>query len=173
LHQQLGYMKAQMEGIRSQQAPADADAPPQQRQTRSPVDEGQVALNRSIIDSLDDAGVAEEVIEKITADDFPINTVMRDFLATSDHAAELAKAWADDPKEALRIRSLGEWAAQRAMEKQERAVSAKPAAPAKTTKAPPPVPTVGGRSSPSFDPEKASMEEFAVDWHARQAAKRR
>jgi hypothetical protein len=170
-------MQAQMENLRGSVAPpAEGDQPPQQRQAQSPPpadQDAQADLNRSILERIEDEGEEyEEVVEKITARNFPMTVAMRDYLATSDKAALVAKALADDPKEARRISLLSERAADRAMERLEQGIKPAKAAP-KTSTAPPPVPTVGGRSSPSFDPEKASMEEFAVDWHARQAAKRR
>jgi hypothetical protein len=171
LHRQFGYMQAQMEALRgsvTQQAPAEGDQPPQQRQTRSPVDDAQAELNRSILERIEDAGEEyEAVVETITAASFPLSMAMRDFLATSDKPAEVAKLLADDPKEARRISLLGERAADRAMEQLQARVSAK-AAP-KTTKAPPPVPTVGGRSTPEFDPKTADMDDYAPHWHARRA----
>ncbi len=171
LHRQLGYMQAQMESIRSPAAPpAEGDQPPLQRQTRSPspADEAQAEHNRSILERIEDAGEEyEAVVEKITAPSFPINVVMRDYLGEADKPAELAKWLADNPKEARRISLLSDAVAVRALERAEARLPAK-AAPARTTNAPPPPPTVGGRSTPNFDPAKASMEEYAEVWHARQ-----
>jgi hypothetical protein len=89
-----------------------------------------------------------------------------DYLGEADHPAQLAQWLTDNPKEAARIASLDPAVAVRALEKVD--AKLKPA-PKKTTQAPPPVPTVGGRSSPNFDPEKASMDEYAAHWKARQA----
>jgi hypothetical protein len=174
LHRQFGYMQAQMEALRgsvTQQAPADGDQPPQQRQTRSPSPAAEEAYdehNRSVLDSIADRGEEyEEAVDKIASDGFPMTKAMRDFLVTSDKAAELAKLLADNPKEAMQISLLGDRAADRAMERLEARASAKPAP--KTTKAPPPVPTVGGRSTPEFDPKTADMDDYAPHWHARRA----
>lgn len=176
LHRELGYMRAQMEAIKAAngQQPSEGDAaPPQRQQTRSsPRDEAQAELNRSILERIEDAGEEyEAVVEKITADNFPLSVAMRDFLAVSDKPAELAKLLADDPKEARRISVLGERAADRAMEQLQARLSAK-AAPKKTTQAPPPVPTVGGRSTAEFDLEKASMDEYVAFRKAQMRAKR-
>lgn len=171
LYRRLGGLEVMLEQRAPQsQPPAEGEQPSQQRQTRSssPVDEAQAELNRSILERIEDAGEDyEEVVEKITDPRFPLSVAMRDFLATSDKPAEVAKLLADDPKEAQRISLLGERAADRAMERLEQRASAKPAP--KTTKAPPPVPTVGGRSTPEFDPHKADMDEYAQHWQARQA----
>ncbi len=165
-----------MESLRASstaQQPGESETPPQQRQTRSPSpqDEAQADLNRSIVERIEGAGEEyEEVVEKITASNFPMTVAMRDYLATSERPADVAKALAEDPKEARRISLLSDRAADRAMERLEaRAKAPKPAP--KTTQAPPPVPTVGGRSTPEFDGEKASMDDYAKHWHARQAAK--
>lgn len=174
LHRELGYMRAQMEAIRAAngQQPSEGEAAPPQRQIQSPppADAAQGELNRSILERIEDAGEEyEAVVEKITASTFPMTVAMRDFLATSDKPAEVAKLLADDPKEARRISLLGERAADRAMERLEARASAKPAL--KTTNAPPPVPTVGGRSVANFDESKASMEEVAAVWKAKRGIK--
>ncbi len=176
LHRELGYMRAQMEAIKAAngQQPSEGEAaPPQRQQTRSsPRDEAEAELNRSIVERIEDAGEEyEAVVEKITAPGFPLSVAMRDFLAVSDKPAELAKLLADDPKEARRISLLGERAADRALEQLQARASAKPA-PKKTTQAPPPVPTVGGRSTAEFDPNTASMDEYVAHRRAQMRAKR-
>ncbi len=171
LHRRLGYTQARLEALEAasgQQQPSEGGAAPPQRQTRSPIDDAQAELNRSILERIEDAGEEfEKVVETITGN-FPMTTVMRDYLATSDKPAEVAKWLADNPGEAQRISLLGERAADRALERAERNLTAKP--PPKTTKAPPPVPTVGGRSTPSFDPETASMDDYAAHWKKRNAS---
>lgn len=172
LYRRLGGLEAMLEQRASQaQPPAEGEPPPQQRQTRAPeIDAGQAELNRSILERIEDAGEEfDDVIEKITNPSFPFSTAMRDYLATSDKPADLAKALADNPKEAFRISMLGERAADRAMEKMEAGLKAAPKSAPRSSNAPPPVPTVGGRSTPNFDPDKASMDEYAAHWKARQA----
>ena len=172
LYRRLGGLEAMLEQRAPQAQPSTEGEPAPQRQTRapSPNDEAQAELNRSILERIEDKGEEyEEVVEKITATNFPMTVAMRDYLATSDKPAELAKALADDPKEARRISLLSERAADRAMERLESGLvaAAKPAS--RTTQAPPPGPTVGGRSVASFDPNKASMDEYAPHWHERRA----
>lgn len=174
LYRRLGGMEAMLAQMQQSHTPpaAEGDQEPRQARAPAPADtEAQGDLNRSIIERIEDAGEEfEAVVETITARGFPISTAMRDYLATSERPHDVAKALADDPKEARRISLLGERAADRAMERLEAKSSAKPAP--KTTKAPPPVPTVGGRSTPEFDPHKSSMDDYAKHWAARQAAKR-
>lgn len=165
LHRELGYMRAQMEAIKASngQQPSEGEAaPPQRQQTRSsPRDDAQAELNRSILERIEDAGEEyEAVVEKITADNFPLSVAMRDFLAVSDKPAELAKLLADDPKEARRISVLGERAADRAMEQLQARIGA--AATPRTTRAPAPVRTLGGSSSTQAGPPKG-MDDFA-EW---------
>jgi len=102
------------------------------------------------------------VVEKITAPTFPISVAMRDYLATAKNPAPLAKALADNPTEARRISLLGERAADRAMEQLETGLNGPKAVP-RTTKALPPVRTVGGSISVRQDPGKMSMDEYA-EW---------
>jgi hypothetical protein len=176
LYRRLGGMEAMLAQFSQQGQPPQTDGEQtQQRQTRAPqptaADYAQGDLNRSLIDRIEEAGEGiegfDEVMDKITADNFPINVAMRDYLATSDRPAEVAKYLAEHPKEAQQICALGERAADRAMERIEAKLAKAP--PKKTTQAPPPVPTVGGRSTAEFDPEKASMEDYAAYWKERQA----
>ncbi len=147
--------------LQQQPPQAPEGAVPEQRQTRSPpVSEAEGELNRSILDRIEDAGEEyEAVVEKITAPNFPISVAMRDYLATSQNAAELAKILANDPKEARKISLLGERAADRAMEQLETRTASKTTP--RTTRAPAPVRTVGGSSTARHDPAKMSMEEYA------------
>ena len=159
LYRRLGGMEAIL-----QQQLQQAQSPEGTGQTRSPpVNEGQEELNRSILDKIEDEGEEyEKVVEKITAPNFPISVGMRDFLATSDKPAIVAKFLADNPAEARRISLLSDRAADRAMEQLEARVAPK-AAP-RITKAPPPVRTVGssGRSGLNelYD-SKTSMDRYA------------
>lgn len=123
------------------------------------------------MDRLEDAGDAiegfDKVMSTITANAFPMTTVMRDFLGASDKPAEMAVWLSENPNEAHRISLQSDVVAHRSMERAEAKLTAKPVPRAST--APPPVPTVGGRSTPNFDGEKASMNEYAADWNRRNA----
>jgi hypothetical protein len=112
----------------------------------------------------------DEVIATITAPDFPGSPTMRDFLEESDHPAHVAQYLADNPREARRIYGMNSAAAVRALEKIEAQVAPKKA-PAGST-APPPVPTVGGRSVTGRDYSKMSPDEYSVGWHERMAKAR-
>jgi hypothetical protein len=161
LNRQYGYMQAQLEALRSGGQQPNGEAVPQQG--RSPSGPDKSELNRSVIEKIEDEGAEyEAVIEKITAPNFPISDAMRDYLAVSKNAAQVARLLADEPKEAAKIFLLGERAADRAMEQLEARATAAKAAP-RTTRALPPPRTVGGSSSVRADPAKMSMDEYA-EW---------
>jgi TolA-binding protein len=174
LHRQLGYMQAQMETLRGSNGQQSDDGQPEQRQPQSPAETAaerrEAAAIRLVTERLEDAGEDiegfDEVMKTITGN-FPMTTVMRDFLGDCERPAEMAKWLADNKTEAARISLLSDAVALRALERAETKISAKPAP--KTTKAPPPVPTVGGRSTPEFDPKTADMDDYAPHWHARRA----
>lgn len=174
LHQQIGRLQAMIEGLRPQSPPAE-DGQPQERATRSPAEQAaerrDAMAARAVIERLEDAGEEIEGFDKVMrtiTGNFPMTTVMRDYLGVSDRPAEMAKWLAENEEEAGRIALLSDAVAVRALERAEAKLPAK-AAPARTTKAPPPNPTVGGRSTANFDPEKASMTDYADHWHQRQA----
>ncbi len=161
LYRRLGGLEAIL-----QQAQQPKDGEPPQR--TDPPNPAQEELNRSILDKIEDEGEEyEKVVEKITAPNFPISVAMRDYLATSEKPANVAKFLADNPQEAKRISLLGDRAADRAMEQLETRVSAK--AVPRTTKAPAPVRTVGGSASVRSDPSKMNMDEY-VKWRRSQSA---
>ncbi len=157
LYRRLGGLEAMLH--QAAQPPANGEVPAQ-RPSTPPVNEAVDELNRSILDKIEDEGKEyEEVVEKITDPKFPISVAMRDYLATSDKPAVMAKALADDPREARRISLLSDRAADRAMEQLEARVSAKPVP--RTTRALPPVRTVGGSSSVRTEPGKMGMDDYA------------
>ncbi|HXI68432.1 MAG TPA: hypothetical protein VNH41_10865 [Steroidobacteraceae bacterium] len=157
LYRRLGGLEAMLQQV--QQPPAPDGTP--QRQTPPP-DPAVEELNRSILERIEDeGGEYGEVVEKIAKPDFPITVAMRDYLATSKNPAAVAKVLADDPKEARRISLLSDRAADRAMEQLEARSAQKPAP--RTTRALPPVRTVGGSSSVRPDPAKMDMDDY-VKW---------
>lgn len=175
LSRQLGYLQAQFEASRP--TPQDqAESEPAQRQQRAPAVDADARRNgraiEALSDRLEEAGEEIEgfdrVISTITAGNFPGTVAMRDFLMETDKPAEMARWLADNPREAERISLLSDVGQWRALERAE-AKLAKPAP--KTTQAPPPVPTVNGRSTPAFDPEKASMDDYAAHWKAKHGIK--
>lgn len=167
-------MDAELAALRAAQQggqPGEGQQP--QRQERSPA---QVAPNpdlaehaRSVVERIEDAGEEiegfDKVMETITAESFPINRVIMDFLGETEKPADMAKWLADNPSEARRISRMSDAVAVRALEKAEARLATKPAP--KITNAPPPPPTVNGRGTPSFDPEKASMDDYAKHWAER------
>lgn len=166
LYRNLGRLEAMLQQQRQPQT--DETEPPQRTPQAPPqfVSEAEAELNRSILEKIEDEGPEyEKVVEKITVPGYPISTAMRDYLATSKNPAAVAKALADDRKEAQRISIMGDRAADRAMEQLEARVASKPAP--RTTRAPAPVRTVGGSSSVRPDPSKMSMEEYAEWRHKR------
>lgn len=170
LHRAIGRLE---ERISTLGAPPAGEGEPQ-RPTRTPqqiaADDADAEVSGSLIERLEDAGDEIEGFDKvmatITKPDFPINRVIRDFLSETDKPAELAQWMADNPAEVRRISRLSESVAVKALERREASLSAKPAP--RTTKAPPPVPTVGGRSTASFDPQTADMDEYKAYWDKRQ-----
>lgn len=108
----------------------------------------------------------EEVMETITARGFPISTTMRDYLEKAARPALMAQWLADNRDNAKLIYDMTSVEAVRELDKVAATFAPKPA---RTSSAPPPVPTVGGRSVATRDPEKMGMEEYAAHWEARQA----
>ncbi len=163
LYRRLGGLEAMLQQA-APQAPSGDGTPPQRQVQQAPSQLDELII-QPLIEKIEDEGPEyEKAVETITSKGYPISEAMRDFLATSKNPAQLAKALADDRNEAQRIYLLGERAADRAMEQLEARVSAK--APPRTTKAPPPVRTVGGSSSVRSDPAKMSMEEYA-EWRSK------
>ena len=151
-----------------------ADGTPQPRQPNpsAQIDPANAEAAKTVIERLEESGKDiedfDEVMETITSQDFSISRTMRDFLGESDRPAHLAQWLAQNPKEAARIARLEPAVAVRALEKAEARLPAAKAPPKKVTGAPPPVSTVGGGSTSSFDPNKAGMDDFAK-WRRRQA----
>lgn len=170
---EAGYWRGLAEA--NQRDPATGEPAP--RQAMSPeqaaVARAESEASKSVLDRLTEAGADiedfDEVIEKITASDFKISRTMRDYFGEADHPAQLAQWLSENPNEAARISRLDPAVAVRALEKADARMGTKPAP--KTTKAPPPVPTVGGRSAAAFDPDKAPMEDYAANWKQRNGVK--
>ncbi|HEX7971882.1 MAG TPA: hypothetical protein VF501_06650 [Thiobacillus sp.] len=110
----------------------------------------------------------DSVLETITASDFPVSPAMRDYLTEADHPAYVAQYLADHRKDAERIYGMNSAATVRELDKI--AARAVPKSRLNATNAPPPVPTVGGRSVHPGDPLKTDdMEEYHAHWEARRA----
>jgi hypothetical protein len=109
----------------------------------------------------------EDVMQTITSPGFPVSSAMRDYLEDSDKPALLAQWMAENPDQARQIYGMSSVRATRELDK----VAATLAKPAQVSKAPPPGPTVGGRTVVSRSPEDQSMAEYANDWHKRNASK--
>jgi len=177
LHRELGYMKAELDAIKAATRPIDSgegQSPRQEGPALSPAQMQAFAEHRdAIMERVEDAGDGiegfEKVMETIQAKSFPGTRTMLDFLGDTDKPAQMAQWLADNPGEARRISRMSDVAGYRALERAEAKLVAKPAP--RTTNAPPPVPTVGGRSSPAFDPSKASMEDYAAHWRASKGIK--
>lgn len=110
----------------------------------------------------------EEVMETITARNFPISEAMRDYLEEAERPALMAQWLADNRDRAKQIYSMNSAAAVRELDKVAASFAPKPA---RTSSAPPPVPTVGGRSVTTRDPKDMDMTEYASAWNARRASK--
>jgi hypothetical protein len=145
-----------------------------EQQTRHQEDTGKASeRNARLAERLVQSGKGiegfEDVMADITEPTFPISATMRDYLEESANPAHMAQWMADNRAEARKIYGLNSAAAVRALEKVEAQIAPKPAPNA--TKAPPPVPTVGGRTVTQADPAKMSMDEYAAYWSAREAAR--
>lgn len=108
----------------------------------------------------------EETWEELTSQPF-VSEPVAAYLMDAENKATLGDWLAKNPGEIARISALHPIAAVRELAKVEARIGSKPAP--RTTNTPPPPPTVNGRSTPQFDPEKASMEEYAA-WRSKQEA---
>lgn len=173
---EAGYWRGVAEA-KSSQSESPADGSQQQQQTRQApaVDPGEVEHSKTVLDRIREAGEdsddVDDVMDALTSDDFKVSRTMRDFIGESDKPFDLAKWLTENPKEAARIARLDSAVAVRALEKAEARLATKPAP--RTTNTPPPPPTVNGRGTPQFNPETASMEDYAKHWEARKAARSR
>lgn len=131
-----------------------------QDQTQRQVSKAQertVALADRLMTDGKDIEDFEDVMQTITANDFPVSAAMRDYLEDAERPALVAQWLADNPDQARRIYGMNSAAATRELDK----VAATLTRPARTSNAPPPVPTVGGRQVVNKDPAKMSMDEYA------------
>jgi hypothetical protein len=112
-----------------------------------------------------------EVVDTLYSDDFPVSQKMAGFLMDRAEApAELARWLVANPDEAERIARMDGDEAGITLARIDTRLSSR--AGARLTSTPPPPPMVNGRSSPSFNPEKASMDEYAKYWNEREAKRR-
>lgn len=88
-----------------------------------------------------------------------VSPAVAGFLFEAEHKAALADHLAKNPDELARLSDLQPITAVRELARLEMRLSTK-AAP-RTSNAPPPPPTVGGRSTAQADPRKMSMNDFA------------
>ena len=95
-------------------------------------------------------------------------TVAAYFYQAAENKAALAARFAQNTEEIARISNLPPAQAFRELAKVDLRLGTKPP-PARTSSAPPPVPTVGGRAVTTRDPEKMDMAEYAATWKARKA----
>lgn len=171
-----GYWRGVAEARAAAQQPEPTEGTqPQPRQPNPPerIDPANADAAKAVIERLEEAGKDiedfDEVMETITSDDFTISRTMRDFLGEADRPAHLAQWLAQNPKEAARIARLEPAVAVRALEKAEARLPAAKPTPKKVTGAQPPVSTVGGGSTATFDPQKADMDDYGK-WRVRQKA---
>jgi hypothetical protein len=124
----------------------------------------------------------EKATEQAEAADIDLEAVMEtlgqapllsptvlEHLAKSEQPARLAEWLAENPGELDRVSRLGPALAKKSLAKVEASFTdAKPKPNA--TKAPPPVPPVGGRAVTNVDPSKLNMDDYAAYWRKRQEA---
>lgn len=111
----------------------------------------------------------DDVLETLGQPKVPFTRQVMQLVAESDHTARLAEYLAENPAELDRVSKLGPALAKKALAKVEATFGAAPKSNA--TKAPPPVPAVGGRAVTQIDPSKLSMDDYAKYWAKRNEAK--
>lgn len=109
----------------------------------------------------------DEVMEGIKSDDLSISKDMAEYLMDdSDNTALLAKWLTDNPDEAARISRLRPTAQVKELRDIDVKLTSRPA---RTTRAPAPVSTVGGSSSPSGGMPKPTDINAWMEWRKKQA----
>jgi hypothetical protein len=147
---------------------AEAPQPKEQPQpTSSKTKPRNEALVERLVESGKDIEDFQDVLRVITAPGYPISEAMRDYLEDAEQPALMAQWYADNPRKALRISGMDPVDAEAELDK----VAATLARPARTTTAPPPGPTVGGRAVATRDPAKMDMDEYAAHWKQRNGIK--
>lgn len=144
---------------------ARADQSRNQAET-SKVSERNARVAERLMEDAKDIEDFDEVMQTITAPNFPISVAMRDYLEEAERPALMAEWLSENPDRAKLIYGMNAAATVRELDKVAKGFAARSA---QTSKAPPPVPTVGGRSVTTRDPEKMSMEDYANHWHQRKA----
>ncbi|WP_296341597.1 hypothetical protein [Reyranella sp.] len=140
-----------------------------QQASASKANERNQALADRLVADGKDIEDFEEVMEIITDGEFPVSAAMRDYLEEAERPALVAQWLADNPDQARRIYGMNSAAAVRELDKVAKDFAPKPA---RVTTAPPPGPTVGGRSVTTKSPDAMSMEEYAAEFKQRQAKSR-
>lgn len=125
------------------------------------------ALVERLVESGKDIEDFPDVLRVITAPGYPISETMRDYLEDAEQPALMAQWYADNPRKALRISGMDPVDAEAELDR----IAATLARPARTTNAPPPGPTVGGRAVATRDPAKMGMDEYAAYWKQRNGIK--
>ena len=116
--------------------------------------------------------VGKDVVESLYSEDLAVSDTMAMYLIDEAEApAELARWLVANPDEAERIAKEGRDKAGKTLARIDARLAMRGGA--RLTSTPPPPPMVNGRSSPSFNPEKASMAEYAKYWTEREAKKGR
>jgi hypothetical protein len=167
LARQLGRLEAALENLRP--APTGEDGKPQPKQTLTPEQQAFIEADNeaaaAIRDRLEEDGEGiegfDKVMKTITAGNFPMSRVMRDYLGESEAPALVAKWLADNPSEARRIQNLSEPVAVRALERAEAKLSkAEPKPAPRSTQAPAPPQTVSGGAAAPQAVERMSYEDL-------------
>lgn len=135
----------------------------QERQARA----AREAFEREVAKEAKAAGIDfQEAWETLTSDDVHVSKAVAEYLfEAADHRAALIAHLADNTDELARISELPQAKAHKELAKLDAQLGAKPKP--NVTKAPPPVPTVGGRSIAAPAPDKMGMEEYADYWRER------
>jgi hypothetical protein len=104
----------------------------------------------------------------VTADNFPISREVRDFIAESDDPHSLIEWLAGNRAEAAKLYRADSAQVSRALARVEAGIASRP--PARTPQAPPPPPTVNGRSTPRVDMVKLAGAKTPDDYIAKRRA---
>lgn len=178
-NREIGYWRGIAEGRSSPQqgqngegeAPQERQLTPEQRAEL----EAHAELTDSALERLEEAGKDiedfDEVLEKLTSRKFPGTRAIRDYFVIADHPAQLAQYLVEHVEEARKYSRMTEAVATRALEKLDARLKpeAKPdrkATPA-VSRAPAPVPQVGGGGAASVDVERMdheSLKELVAKW---------
>ena len=141
------------------------------RQAQSAVQNLQGTFLERLQEQAEEAGIEpDEVLETLARPALPFTAEVMALVTQSKHTARLAAYLAEHPGELRELSDLGPALAKKFTARIEASFTdAKPKPNA--TKAPPPVPPVGGRAVTQVDPAKLNMKDYADYWRRREESR--